>query len=287
MKQTKIVLCHVVTSLGFGGMENGIINLANNHDRDKFEIVICCLNTAGAMAERLKDDVKLYVLHEKEGFSFTRILRVARFFRKLRPDIVHTHGWGGGSLYGILGAKLAGIPIVINGEHGSFFAKHNQMLLQRILFFLCNYNLSVSEALKIKTQEVLHVPPEKITVIRNGVDTSKFNGQYSVDKIVQVLQQEGYAIDSNSFNIFMVGSLKPLKGHIIFLKSLKEIKKQYSSINENVNQIKGIIIGGGPDREKLQTFIQQNDLIDNVYFLGNRNDVAELLTVADLLVSAS
>ena len=283
--EKKIILCHVVTTLGFGGMENGIVNLANNLDRNKFEIVICCLNSAGAMAERLKDDVRLCVLHEGEGFSLTRILNVARFFRKLQPDIVHTHAWGGGSFYGILGAKMAKIPVVINGEHGSFFTKRYQVVLQRILFFLCNYNLSVSDTLKMKIQEVLNVPTEKITVIRNGVDTVKFNGCYPASEIFQALRDEGYEASSNSLNIFVVGSLKPQKSQITLLKSLKKIKEKNSGIN--VNEIKIIIIGSGPDREELQTFVQENDLTDNVYFLGNRNDVAELLTIADLLVSTS
>ena len=178
------MVCHVVTTLGVGGMENGIVNLANNHNRDKFEIVICCLNTAGAMAERLKDDVRLCFLNENEGFSLTRILRVARFFRKLRPDIVHTHAWGGGSLYGVLGAKLASVPVVVNGEHGAYFTNKRQVLLQKILFSLCDYNLAVSNTLKIKTGEVLKVLVEKITVIRNGVDPVKFNGLHSTARVL-------------------------------------------------------------------------------------------------------
>ncbi len=279
------MVCHVVTTLGIGGMENGIVNLANNHDRNKFEIVICCLNTAGVMAERLKDDVRLCVLGEGGGFSLTRILRVARFFRKLRPDIVHTHAWGGGSLYGVLGAKLASVPVVVNGEHGAFFTNNCQVLLQKMLFSLCDYNLAVSNALKIKTGKELKVPVEKITVIRNGVDPVKFNGMHSPAMVLQGLRCDGYDINNDFFNIFIIGSLKFEKSQITLLKAVKELKEKDSDIN--INKIKIFIIGTGQDMEELQTFVKNNNLASNVYFLGNRNDIAELLAVADLVISTS
>jgi hypothetical protein len=43
-------------------------------------------------------------------------LRMARLFRKLRPDIVHTRNWT--CIDAIIGARLAGVPVVIQGEHG-------------------------------------------------------------------------------------------------------------------------------------------------------------------------
>ena len=52
----KIRILHVVTSLETGGMENGIINLCNCHNRDVFQLMVCCLKQTGKMAERLKKD---------------------------------------------------------------------------------------------------------------------------------------------------------------------------------------------------------------------------------------
>ena len=282
MKKNKILLCHVVTSLGVGGMENGIVNLANNHNRDRFEIVVCCLNTAGAMAERLKDDVRLYVLGEGEGFSLSRILRVAKFFRKLRPDIVHTHGWGGGSLYGILGAKLANIPVVINGEHGTFFTQKKQILLQKALFKLCDYNLAVSETLRERVANILSVSPCDITVLKNGVDTKKFSGNCPKEKIIQQLNDEGYPVDISSFNIFMIGSLKPIKAHHILLKAVGDLSKDNELINVRI-----FFVGDGAEKPRLDKEARQLGIKQHVYFLGKRNDVPQLLSIAHVLVSAS
>ena len=283
MLKKKIKICHVVTTLGVGGMENGIVNLANNHNRDKIEIAICCLNTAGEMAERLKDDVKLYVLYEGEGFSLMRILRVARFFRKLRPDIVHTHAWGGGSLYGILGAKLAKVPVIINGEHGTFVLRPHQVILQRFLAAICNIILSVSESLKERVVKNLGIPPEKIKVIPNGVDTDIFSGKHDCSYLRDELKNRfGMVVNEDSIIIGCVGSLKPIKNQIMLLKALSEIRNK-----KIVKRLRVLFIGEGPDRKTLQQFVDNNDLKNNVVFLGNRKDVPQIMSLMNIFVSTS
>ena len=283
MLKRKIKICHVVTTLGVGGMENGIVNLANNHNRDKFEIVICCLNTAGEMAERLKDDVKLYVLHEGEGFSLMRILRVARFFRKLRPDIVHTHAWGGGSLYGILGAKLANVPVIINGEHGGFFLRPHQVIFQRYLAALCTITLSVSESLKERVVKNLGIPPEKIKVIPNGVDTDIFSGKHDCSYLREELKNRfGLVLNEDSIIIGCVGSLKPIKNQIMLLKTLSEIRNK-----KILERIRVLFVGDGQDRSTLQQFVDNNDLKNNVVFLGNRKDIPQIMSLMNIFVSTS
>ncbi len=280
----KIRVCHLVPSLGVGGMENGIVNLANHHAREKFELVICCLNEPGEMAQRLKSDVQLHVLNEKEGFSFLRVFKVAKFLRKFKPNIVHTHAWGGGSLYGILGAKLARVPVVINGEHGAFFLKRHQVVLQKGLFSRCDYYLSVSESLRTKAVQALGLPYEKITVIKNGVDTSFFTGQYSKLEIIEELRNGGFKIEEDSFIVVSIGSLKPEKAQRVLLEAVKRINQEKLSKNKPI-QI--LLVGDGPDREILRDYVKTNNLENSVSFLGSRSDVQKVLSVSDLLVSTS
>lgn len=280
----KIKICHVVTALDVGGMENGIVNLANNHGREKFDVIICCLNEAGKMANRLKKDVRLHVLGEGEGFSFTRVLKVATFFRKLRPDIVHAHGWGGGSFYGVLGAKLACVPAIVNGEHGSFFLKAHQVILQRVLAAMCcDVTLSVSESLKDRVVQNLGISPEKIRVIPNGVDTDIFSGKYDCSYLREELKNGfGIIIDDDSVVIGCIGSLKPEKNQVMLLKALREIKHKKAG-----KQIKAIFVGGGADLPDLVRFVKDNGLQRAVAFIGNRKDIPQLLSAMNVFISTS
>ena len=176
----KTKLIHVVNTINIGGMENGVINICNALDREKFAPpIICCIWNKGQMADRFREDVKLVEMNFYGRLYPIYICKLFFLFRKEQADIVHTHGWGAGSHIGILAAKLARIPVIINGEHGSFFTKKNQLIIQKILFYACNYNLSVSETLKYKGADILKVPAKKIIVIKNGVDIDKFTGNYN------------------------------------------------------------------------------------------------------------
>jgi len=210
------------------------------------------------------------------------IVRLVRFFKLNNVHIVHNHAWGGGSFYGILGARIARVPAVINGEHGIFFDKPHQVLAQRVLFYLCDANLSVSETLKAKTNKILGVPLHKIQVIKNGVDTTKFSGSSAVSQVLLRLKEDGFFLDDRYFVIFSIGSLKPDKAQMRLLRAAKRIRKI-----EPENSIKYVFIGDGVDRASLLSFVEKEGLDESVVFLGHRSDVPELLSIADVLVSTS
>ena len=54
-KNKKIKVMHVVSRFETGGMENGLVNILNNLDRDKFIPMLCALNGLGKMTKRLKN----------------------------------------------------------------------------------------------------------------------------------------------------------------------------------------------------------------------------------------
>ena len=71
---------------------------------------------AGPLAGRVPVGVSVFPLGETRRPDRWNSLRMARLFRKLRPDIVHTRNWT--CIDAIIGARLAGVPVVIQGEHG-------------------------------------------------------------------------------------------------------------------------------------------------------------------------
>ena len=278
----KVKVVHVVPSLDTGGMENGVINICNMLERASFQPTICCLNRPGAMAGRLKADVQLFNMNMQEGRPFINCWNLIWYFRELRPDIVHTHAWGGGSFEGIVGAKLTRVPVIINGEHGSFFLKSHQVMLQRFLAAMCNITLSVSKSLKERVVKNLRIPPEKIKVIPNGVDTDIFSGRHDCSYLREELKNRfGMVVDEDSIIIGCVGSLKPEKNQMMLLAALERVGKRIE------NNLKAIFIGDGPDRSKLEQFVKEKGLLNDVVFLGIREDIPQLLSLFNILVSTS
>lgn len=280
MTQKRVKICHVVTALGVGGMENGVVNLCNGYDRSVFEPMICCLKKTGHMAERLRPDVRITCMNFPEGRAPLRVLKVSRQLREERPDIVHTHGWGGGSWDGIVGARLARCPIVLNGEHGLLFTALRQIVLQKLLVHCCDGILVVSDSLKDRVAHALKISPDKITVITNGVDTHRFNAKYSTDAVREICGTDN--ISSNTRIVCSIGALKPNKNQMLLVDAVGEIIKSESDL-----RLMLLLIGDGPDRSELERKVKEKGLSDRIFFPGIREDIPEILSAVDMFVSTS
>ena len=277
----KIKLVHAVSRLGMGGMENGIVNICNGLNRDLFAPAVFCLKEGGAMESRLSPDVKVKVFNYKEGCHPMRWISLMRELKKEKIDIIHAHGWGQGSFEFVIAAKAAGVPVVINGEHGLFFLKSIQVWLQRFISGLCDATLTVGNALKIETIEKLKIDPARIIAVCNGVDIDRFHGRYD-NLLIKNRLAERYKIGFSGDDLIVgcLGSLKPVKNQIMVLKAAEKIK------NKDLN-IKFLLIGEGPDRGYLEEFIKNNGLSNDVFLLGQIDDVPEMLSLMDLIVCPS
>jgi glycosyltransferase involved in cell wall biosynthesis len=235
------------------------------------------------MVTRLHPDVPVYDLGYSEGVHVLRPLKFAGFLRKNRPDILHAHAWGMGSYDAVLGARLAGVPVVINGEHGSLFTKPYQIVLQRILAVLCDLTLSVSESLKKKIVEQLGIPDERITVIRNGVDVERFSGLADTSVLRKELSESyGMVISPEDFIVLMVGSLKREKNQIMALQALAAMNASAPG-----HKLKFVFVGTGPQDGLLRAYAEREKLGSQVCFLGVRDDVDRIMGIGNVLVLAS
>jgi len=279
----KIKVCHILNKLETGGMENGVVNICNNLDRELFQPVILCVKGRGAMTERLKQDVQVYCLNCPEGKAPFRFVKIANILRKIKPHIAHTHGWGACSFDGILGARLTGVPIVINGEHGTFFLKKHQVFIQRILSYFCDVISPVSDSLKREVIDKLGIKETKIKVILNGVDLNIFDGKHDIGSLKRKLQEKyKIPIDANILVVGSIGSLKALKNQKMLIKAIDAIKT-----NSARPKILVLFVGHGHDHDFLQKMVRDLGLSQDIFFLGQRDDIPRLLSFTDVLVSTS
>ena len=147
-----IRVLHIVLSLETGGLENGVVNLVNHADTTVFHVDVLCLRAQGALAQRVPPEQVLFT--QPAVAIAAAIKRIYQVCRAGGYDIVHTHGWAT-LLAGFIGARLARVPVVINGEHGVLYDQSRlQRWLQRCLFNAVTLNLSVCDDL-VKLRSVL------------------------------------------------------------------------------------------------------------------------------------
>ncbi|MBI1923530.1 glycosyltransferase [Candidatus Poribacteria bacterium] len=256
-------------------MENGVANLVNHHNFTCFDPMICTLVGGGALTRRVNTTkVKLIELNKSSGNDPRITIQLWRVFKQEKPHIVHTHAWGT-LCEGVIAAKLAGVPVIVHGEHGTIECRKKNIWIQRLLWGATDQVLSVSDMLRKELATEIGFPLEKIKPIINGVDTQKFSVFSNKERLKNTLGKS-----PDDVVIGTVGRLVPVKDYSTFLKALQILLKAGKEFH-------AIFVGDGPLNGELQCLANELRLSKNVTFLGNRHDIPDLLNTMDIFVLTS
>lgn len=108
-----------------------------------------------------------------------------------------------------------------------------------------------------------------------GVDIEAINKV----KVHKLDKRKELGLKDNDILILSVGELNDNKNHIEIMKAIKDM-----NVKEN---IKYIICGMGPNKDKLERFIKENNLTNYIKLLGYRNDIIEIMKVSDIFIFPS
>ncbi len=143
--------------------------------------------------------------------------------------------------------------------------------------------IAVSQAVGRQFHAAKLVPPERVTVVHNGIDISRF------ERTTTGLDRSQFCgrwrLPEESVLVGSVGALTPLKGHEDFLRAAMQV-------GSLVPRVHFIIAGvdasaGQKTRAELESLIQKLGLAGRVSFIGRMDDIADLYCALDVFVSAS
>jgi sugar transferase (PEP-CTERM/EpsH1 system associated) len=276
-----IRIMHVVDSLGKGGLENGLVNLIERLDPISFEHTVYAIRRLGLNAERLPSErVRVLCLGKKETDSRIQVGALARAIREVRPDIVHSRNWS--AVEAVIAGRWVRSCALVHSEHGLESADTvpepwRRICLRRLAYELADRVVSVSYQLRDLHARRTGFPARRINVIHNGVD----GGRFFPGAAVRARMRHELGISGDEFCIGCVGSLFPVKDHMTLLKAIAEI-------NAACGDWRLFVIGEGPERGRLESFLDANvDWKQRVSFLGSSNRVSELLNAMDVYVLPS
>jgi sugar transferase (PEP-CTERM/EpsH1 system associated) len=266
-------VAHLLWRLGVGGMEVGVVKLVNHLDRRRISSRICSFNPADSLKYNLASDVPLYEFRRRKGNDPRLVWQLYRRFLHDRPHIVHTHRWGT-LLEGLIAARMARVPVVVHGEHGTMELRTHNRIVQRWVWGRVNRVLSVSSVLAERMAEEMKFPVDRITTIRNGVDLPRFGaGNRAAGRSALGLTSEDLVIGT-------VGRLVPVKNQAMLLDALAIVRAQGVSF-------KAVLAGEGPLLADLQARVTSLGLADQVILAGSRQDVPDILAAYDIFVLSS
>lgn len=226
-----------------------------------------------------KVNVQTYPLFQYQPYDIALSSMIYRVVNLYKLDLLHAH-YAIPYAYAAFTAKqmlkeegkdiplvttLHGTDITLVGQHPSY--KH-------AVEFSINQSdaiTSVSESLKKDTLQFFNIKKE-IQVITNFIDNSVF-----INK--SVCERKQFA-DSDEKILIHVSNLRPVKRVDEVLEIFKNVQKKINS--------KLVIIGEGPDMEKVNQFLEENpDLIKKVRLLGKVNDLYRILQLSDVFLLPS
>ena len=272
--QEPVRVMHVVYTLRPGGMEFGIVKLVNGLDRARVSSSICSTLPASVdMRAQVAGDVPVFDLQRRPGTDLRVVGDLYRLFRRERPDIVHTHAWGT-LVEGLLAARLARVPFVVHGEHGTLQLRGYQRRVQRAVWARADLVLSVSTRLAEKMAETTGFPRERIRTIRNGVDLSRFGLHPRAD----ARRALGLAPDA-----FVVGTA----GRLVPVKDQKTLIAAMAVLRRAGHRLTLLIAGDGPLGPELEAAAAALGIAQDVRFLGHCPGIETVFAAMDVFVLSS
>ena len=272
---------HVISYLGRGGTEHGVLKLVRGLDSGLFEHRICATrgwDSEFATGQEVTD--KVYVAGRPEPTLQFPLFRLLRIIRSYKPHVVHSRNWGG--IEAVLAARLAGVPRVIHSEHGYEQDRFVRLPLRRRLFRRAMYALAdtvftVTRELRDYHARQGWVSPERIQVIYNGVDTRRFA---PCPEVRWRVRQE-LTLSPRSFVVGTVGRMVPIKDHGTLLKAAELLA-------ERGIDVRVVLVGSGPELGRLKRQAGESpDLNGRIVFPGDSDRVPELLNAMDVFVLSS
>jgi len=259
MKKLKVL--YTIPNFDTAGSGKVLYDLANNLDKNKFEVHIACSHNKGIFfkeVEKLSLPIHFIETTCELRPYWTILIRIKRykeFIKKNKFDIVHSWHWSS-DWSEVLASRLAGAKFIYTKKAMTWGNIH-----WKIRSSLSHFIVTINEEMKN------YFPQRKQQkLIPLGLDTNYYNPEHFPKKT-----------DSKKFKIISVANLVPVKGIEVLIDSV---------ISLNNPNIELSILGD--DRSDYANILKQKvkdlDKEAQIHFLGKHTDVRPFLVQADLYV---
>jgi glycosyltransferase involved in cell wall biosynthesis len=258
-----------------GGAQRQVVNLMRSLDPARFEQCLICLERKGTLGEELERSGFPVLALGKQGRVHPAMLgTLVRELRRWKPDVVHTSVFTA-NLWGRLCAMLAGVPVRIAHEQSTVsLEKWYRRVLDWMLSWGTYRILAVSEDLRTRIRAEERLQASRVEVLYNAVDCEAL-------RLGSREEGKGPALPGRpGCRVGLVGRLEYRKDHVTLVRAAARVVEQ-------MPEAMFLLVGEGPDRGKIEDAIRTLGVERNVFLLGERQDVAWILSQLDLYVLCS
>ena len=270
-------ILHIISSGGMYGAEAVILNMSRTLNESSHASVL------GVFSNSANPNLQLHQAAAREGIEShlipcngqidrTVTASIRQLVARTNADIIHAHGYKA-DIYVYFALAASGVPLVSTCH--TWYDNNLLVTLYGVAdrLVLRNYAAVVAVSGEVK-QRLLKagVREDKIHLVRNGIDLRPFeNAPPSL--------RNGFA-KGDAPIVGLVGRLSIEKGIDIFLQAATRVLLELPST-------RFVVVGEGPDRDKLELLIDQLQIRESALMLGRRDDMPSVYASLDIMASAS
>lgn len=271
-------ILYVITGLGGGGAEKVVADLADQMVLFGHKVKIAYLK--GEIVVRPKSqDIELIYLELEKPLDFYKAFKsYTALLKYFSPDVVHAH-MVHANIFTRICRQFYPVRKLICSAHSNNEGGRFRMLAYKYTHQMANITTNVSHNASQNFEQLGAVPKGGMITVHNGVDLGKFNPKSAQENLV-----ENLGVDPSTPLFIAVGRFHDAKDYPNLIDAFFKLKQ---SQEFKTQKPKLLIAGDGELRIKIELQIQELGLDQDIFLLGRRDDISDLLNLSDYFVLSS
>lgn len=221
---------------------------------------------------------KVHVLPVSHKHDPRHYFELKKILSQNKFDLIHLHLWNPGSArYAFFAAAKMNLPIVTT-EHDPFELTGMKKWIKQLCLKKVARKITVSQDNFRLLGDYYDFPQERLEMVSNGIELDIFLDK--MDSRIPTLnppQNTTLPVQEGAVIITCIAELHPRKGHKYLLEAFRKLQTI-------MPKVELLLIGRGPIEDELKN---QYSELQNVHFLGWREDIPQLLKSSDIFVLPS
>lgn len=204
------------------------------------------------------------------------LIDLLRILRQRNVHILHIEGKKS-LILARIAALITGHPVIVH-LHDTYPVMALVRFIIRRLAPWTDAALAVSQAVRHRGIHEFAIPSERIEVLHYGHDINRF-ATPSQDARLRIRTELGF--DDTTPIIGLIGRIiNTIKGQDYMIRAMPMVLARYPKAIL-------LIVGDGPDRKICQSLVERLALKGEVHFMGQRDDIPDLMATMDVLAMPS
>ena len=227
--------------------------------------------------EAQKRGLDAFPLQFRNGLNLKGSIRILDFARGLGSQIIHSHGYKGNILLGIIPRKLRKIPIVATLHGWTSKRLLTKIWVYEWLDALAIKNLDGVFSVSSVVSGHIHLRMIGVhpVVIANGLTKLDFENEAFQRECPEVSKE-----CHSKFKILSIGRLSPEKGFDVLIRAVAILASRGVDVCL-------VLVGEGDEKSSLCRLADKENIMDRIHFIGYRDKAFNLIPYFDVFILSS